>query len=173
MLISPEYQKEQQKLHKTGKYGVVGGMYAPMISRIMEKLEIKHLLDYGCGSRLSLFNELDVKHKFKYQAFDPCVEKYSSDPVPAEMVCCIDVLEHIEPEYLEGVLDHLEELTEQIGIFTVFTGPAKKIMEDGRNVHLTQQPMEWWMPKIWDRFDIQTLQVTGEEEMMFLVHARA
>ena len=69
----------------------------------------------------------------KIQCYDPGVPEYADKPSPAEFVFCCDVLEHIEPEYLDDVLDHLEELTEKILFATVHTGPAGKILSDGRN----------------------------------------
>jgi len=162
---SPEYQKQQAKLHKTGKYGVAAGRYyGRTISQIVDKAQIDHLLDYGCGSRLSLTESLKPERKFKYQCYDPGVEKYADDPIPADMVVCCDVLEHIEPEYLEDVLDHLQELTEHILFCSIHTGPAGKRLPDGRNAHLTQQPMSWWLPKLFERFEIQSVQIRTEYE---------
>jgi hypothetical protein len=39
-------------------------------------------------------------------------------------------------------------------VFTVHTGPAKKILPDGRNAHLIQQPPSWWLPKFMERFEL-------------------
>lgn len=166
-LISEDYRNQQHKLHEDGHYGVMGGVYANLVAKLINKLEVTHLLDYGCGSRLSLARGLEkerINHAFKYQAYDPCVEKYSSAPVPAELVCCIDVLEHIEEDSIDEVLDHLQALTEAVGFFTFDTGPAEKILPDGRNAHILQRPMEWWIAKICERFDLQTLQVTATDE---------
>lgn len=140
----------------------MGEQYAPLVANIINRLEINHLLDYGCGSRLSLARGLTgkAKRKFKYQAYDPCVPKYSGAPVPAELVCCIDVLEHIEEDRIDGVLDHLQALTEAVGFFTVDTGPAGKYLSDGRNAHILQRPVEWWLAKICERWELQTFQMT-------------
>ena len=89
------------------------------------------------------------------------------------MVTCIDVLEHIEPEYLEDVLDHLEELTEVVLFASIHTGPAGKTLDDGRNAHLIQKPMEFWLPKIWERFAIQTVQVMSPHEFFVIANNRA
>lgn len=179
-LISDQYKDQQKKLHDTGTYGGMGeSPYGKMVAEIINRMEISHVLDYGCGSRLSLANNLKgkVNHSFKYQPYDPCVEKFASAPIPAEMVCCIDVLEHIEPEYIDDVLDHLAELTEAIGFFAIDTGPAKKFMEDGRNAHVLQRPPEWWLPRIMARFELQTFQVVyalGDHKKFFvIVHPRA
>jgi hypothetical protein len=129
----------------------------------MESNQIKHLLDYGCGKNTSLlkgFRDEGYKKDFTYQAYDPGVPKFADDPIPAEMVTCIDVLEHIEPELLDDVLDHLEELTEVVCFLTVHCGPAGKVLSDGRNAHLIQKPPEWWLPKLQQRFTMQTYQLT-------------
>jgi hypothetical protein len=151
-------------------YGVTGKKYGQLVSQIVDKAEIDHLLDYGCGSNLSLTETLKPKRKFTYQGYDPGVKKYAGDPVPADMVACIDVLEHVEPEYLEDVLDHLQELTKHILFCSIHTGPAGKTLEDGRNAHLTQQPLSWWLPQIMDRFDIQTVQVKNAREFWIVAN---
>ena len=108
----------------------------------------------------------------KYQAYDPCVEAYSTPPAPAEMVCCCDVLEHIEEDKIDAVLDHLMQLTEAVGFFSISTGPAKKNLSDGRNAHILQRPAEWWLPRLMARFDLQTFQVSGPQEFYVVVYAR-
>ena len=170
-LISESYRAQQQKLHESSDYGTIGETYGPLVGKIMDKLEVTHLLDYGCGHNLSLLKSLKVNHKFKYQAYDPGVEKYASLPVPAEMVVCLDVLEHIEPENIDDVLDHLETLTEAVGVFTVCTVPANKTLDDGRNAHLIQRPAEWWLPRFMCRFDLQTFQKTDESGFFVIVNA--
>lgn len=161
-LISEEYRKSQEHLHATTNYGTAAQHYGPLVSQIVDNLEITHLLDYGCGSRMSLLKTLKVKGKLTYQGYDPGAgrEDLASPPVPAQMVVCIDVLEHIEPDYLENVLNHLAELTEMVGFFSVHCGPAVKVLPDGRNAHLTQQPPEWWLPKIMERFELQNFAKT-------------
>ena len=170
-LISDDYRTQQETLHENPNYGVASVQYAPIVSEICNTLEVQHLLDYGAG-KCRLFQHLKVKHPMKLQAYDPGVAKLSAHPVPAEMVACIDVLEHIEPEYLNNVLDDLARLTECVAFLTIHTGPAVKVLADGRNAHLTQQPLEWWLPKLWERFDIQTVQVTGEHAFYVIAYAK-
>lgn len=88
------------------------------------------------------------------------------------MVACIDVLEHIEPELLENVLDDLCRLAEAVVFLTVTTIAAFKTLSDGRNAHLTQQPMSWWMPKFFDRWDIQTMQGISEHSFFVIGTAK-
>jgi len=170
--ISPAYQAEQERLHETGQYGTASIGYAPMVSQIIERMGITHLLDYGCGAQTNLAKHLKVPHKVTYQAYDPGVPRYSKAPLPAQMVACIDVLEHVEPEYLETVLNDLQRLTEGVIFLSVHTGPAVKTLSDGRNAHLIQEPMSWWVPKFWDRWDLQTIQMTHEQGFMVIGLAR-
>lgn len=138
---------------------------------MIDVMEIDHLLDYGCGHNLSLKNNLNPTRSFRYQAYDPGVPEYSGDPIQAEMVTCIDVLEHIEPDCLEDVLDHLEALTEKVLFATVHTGPAGKKLPDGRNAHLIQKPSEWWLPKLTDRFKLQGFHARGSGfEVVLIAH---
>ena len=136
-----------------------------MVAGIMQSNGLTHLLDYGCGRNTSLLKgfqkiKKELPNGFRYQAYDPGVPKYADQPIPAELVCCIDVLEHIEPELLENVLDHLAELTEVLCFLTIHTGPAGKVLSDGRNAHLIQKPPQWWLPKLMERWTIQTFQLT-------------
>lgn len=172
MLISKSYKLEQERLHETGKYGTASISYAPLVTEIINKLEVTHLLDYGCGQLINLYKHINPNRKLTYQAYDPGTVDYVEAPVPAEMVCCIDVLEHIEPEFLDSVLDDLKRLTEVVLFCTVHTGPAVKVLSDGRNAHLTQQPMEWWLPKLWERFDIQTVQVAHEHGFHVIAYTK-
>ncbi len=128
---------------------------------MIDLMGVDHLLDYGCGHNLSLQENLKPEKTFRYQCYDPGFEEYSDDPVPAELVVCIDVLEHIEPECLEDVLDHLESLTEKVLFATVHTGGAGKTLPDGRNAHLIQRPYDWWLPRFTERFQLKGFNMRG------------
>jgi hypothetical protein len=47
-------------------------------------------------------------------------------------------------------------VTARAGIFSVHTGPAKRILPNGRNAHLIQQPAAWWLPKFFARFELMS-----------------
>jgi len=172
MLISDAYRSEQEQLHETGNYGTASIGYAPMVSQIINRMQITHLLDYGCGHLCNLAKHLKADHKVTYQAYDPGVPRFAKTPLPAQMVACIDVLEHIEPDCLDQVLDHIASLAEGVAFLSIHTGPALKVLSDGRNAHLIQQPMMWWLPKIWDRFELQTVQATSEHGFYIVALAK-
>lgn len=161
MLISEDYRKEQHILHQNPDYGVASIGFAPLVTKLIDKLGVVDLLDYGAGKgRLAqtMLKECPPDHKLDIAQYDPGYPDFDVEPSPAEMVACIDVLEHIEPDCLDEVLDHLQRLTMRIGLFTIHTKAAIKMLSDGRNAHLIQQPYSWWLPKLWDRFTILTFQ---------------
>jgi hypothetical protein len=175
ILISEGYKKQQEHLHENTVYGTASIEKAQTVAKIINNLGVTHVLDYGSGSMCNLVKTIHegrlVTHAFRYQPYDPAVPRFADSPVPAEMVCCIDVLEHIEPELLDNVLNDLERLTEAVGFFSVHCGPAAKVLQDGRNAHLIQMPPEWWLPKILERWELQNFART-EQGFDVIVYAR-
>jgi hypothetical protein len=156
-LISPSYRDQQTELHKNPDYGVASTHFAPVVSRIINDYKVQELLDYGAGKG-RLAESLDVDHDITVQQYDPAIPEFSAEALESEMVACIDVLEHIEPELLDNVLDDLKRVTRSIGLFTVATEEAMKTLNDGRNAHLIVEPASWWLPKIMERWDLHTFQ---------------
>jgi 2-polyprenyl-3-methyl-5-hydroxy-6-metoxy-1,4-benzoquinol methylase len=152
-MISEAYRKEQERLHENPNYGVASIGYAPIVSDLINKIGITELLDYGAGKG-NLAKHLNVNHNVEVKHYDPGRPEWADTPDSAQMVACIDVLEHIEPEYLDAVLDELRRCVEFYGFFTVHTGPAIKVLSDGRNAHLIQEHPSWWLPKIMSRFEL-------------------
>lgn len=160
MLITEAYRQEQARLHATGKYGVASLKFGGIVSKLAEQVKAKALLDYGCGSLQSLRKVLTAD--VEYRGYEPAVPEWAGAPEPADLVVCIDVLEHIEPDCLAAVLNDLRRVTVGVGFFSIHTGPAVKTLSDGRNAHLIQQPMEWWFTVLSVTFQIQTLTRTPD-----------
>lgn len=147
MLISEAYKQQNQELHAHGDFGVMGSRYAHIIARICETEGTRDVLDYGCGQQA-----LARSMPFPVRGYDPCIPGLDAGPQPADIVSCTDVLEHVEPDCIDAVLDHLGGLTKRVAFLVIPTRPAKKFLPDGRNAHLIQQPAEWWFPKLYARF---------------------
>lgn len=151
--ISNDYLEKQQELHRNPKYGSASLSYSPLIISMLIATGFRSICDYGAGKcRLGM----EIKKrlpKIAYYPYDPAFPEYGP-PRSAEFVACIDVLEHIEPEFLDEVIDELSSLTTHVGFFSIHTGPAKKILPDGRNAHLIQKPASWWLEKLLPHFDI-------------------
>ena len=155
--ITETYLKLQSELHQNPNYGVASLSFAPIIAKIIKNLRIESITDYGAGKKRlleGLHNEGIISPR--YFPYDPVFPDYGP-PMPADLVCCIDVLEHIEPDLLGNVLQELSLITNGIGFFSIHMGPAVKVLSDGRNAHLIQQPSSWWLPRLCKYFDILQL----------------
>jgi hypothetical protein len=93
--ISEEYRALQQELHKNPSYGVASFHYAPLIKQVLELTKAQSLSDCGAGKQnlMKALSQLGVKD-IEYLPYDPAFPEYDS-PKPADLVCCVDVLEHI------------------------------------------------------------------------------
>lgn len=169
--ISEHYRSMQAQLHAQGNYGLAAVQYGPLVGKMIQSLGINRILDYGCGSKRSLLTHLNLPDGVLYEGYDPAIPEYSADPKAADLVVCIDVLEHIEPDFLENVLDHLASLCDPFGFFTIHTGPAKKWLADGRNAHIIQEGPAWWLPQIEHRFELMCQQPV-DNGFAVLVRAR-
>jgi hypothetical protein len=150
-----------------------------MVATLINLHQVTHLLDYGCGAQTNLPKALQQlpdglkpNHRLSYQAYDPGVPRFSKAPLPADMVTCIDVLEHIEPQCIDAVLDDLARLAQPLLFATVDTGPALKTLPDGRNAHVLQRPLDWWFPRLYARWDLEILQKSSEHSFVFIGHRK-
>jgi hypothetical protein len=156
-LISEEYRRMQSQLHENPAYGVASVGYAPLVADLLQATSSNEMLDYGAGKgRLGVALREHFKQPLKIHHYDPAIPQWSAPPAPCDFVACIDVLEHIEPDLIDNVLDDLMRVTRGVGVFTVHTQPAVKLLPDGRNAHLIQRPAPWWLPKFLDRFELVT-----------------
>lgn len=140
MLISDEYRALNRQLHEqnTGYGG--GYKWAEDIYAMAEGT----VLDYGCGKGKlkSLFPDLDI------QEYDPAIPGKDGMPQPADFVVCNDVLEHVEPEYLDNVLNHLISLTKKKLLLVIACRPGNKFLPDGSRAHRIIKTEEWWLKKL-------------------------
>lgn len=165
MRISAHYLELNRQLHASNeRFGDGGARWAKQLEELAGLLNTTSILDYGCGKgELALaLPGLPVRE------YDPAIRGKDDEPAPADIVVCTDVLEHIEPECLQNVLDHIQLLTLRMAILVVHIGPAVKILQDGRNAHLSQYPAQWWTHEINRRFEIANLQYP-KPTLFFLV----
>lgn len=175
LLISAAYLAQISQLHATDiNWGTSGGHYADHVINAAEAMGAKSILDYGCGKGVLLTHLADdVDERIKgisLQGYDPAVDGFTDTPLPADLVVCTDVLEHIELDCLRNVLSHLQELCKIGGIFVIHSGPASHKLPDGRNAHLIQKPLEWWAEQLLEFFVIDQVIPMGEYSFMVAVH---
>ena len=164
MLITEYYREQNAQLHRLRPdYGCNGHKHANAIRELAKAMHTVDILDYGSG-KCTLSDALEDYCKIR--CYDPAFPEIAQLPEPADLVVCGDVLEHIEPECLNEVLDDLKRVTRKMIFLTIATRPAIKTLPDGRNTHLIQQDMKWWLPKIWDRFLIGSIHNLGGELLL-------
>lgn len=156
--ITEEYRKMQQELHQNPNYGVASLAFAPLVADLIRQTGVKSVSDYGAGKKnlLKGLGEAGIT-SIQYLPYDPAFPEYGT-PRSADLVCCIDVLEHIEPDLVDNVIAELATITTGLGFFSIHMGPAGKVLPDGRNAHLIQKPSSWWLPKLVAHFEILQLQ---------------
>lgn len=162
-LISDKYIRLNEQLHSSRRaYGRSGKKYIKYVLELTEKYNTKDVLDYGCGKQT-----LQEGLPFTISQYDPGIRKFSKHPDHSyDIVTCTDVLEHIEPNFLNNVLNDIKNLTLKVAFLVISTRPARKTFPDGRNVHLIIKPKEWWIPKLQSRFKIHEV---FENKEMFAV----
>lgn len=149
-LISDEYRTLNTEKHSSHRKWGVGAAdrWIPQITSLTEKYNSTNVLDYGCGK-----GTLGSKLPF-IDGYDPNVPKFADLPEPHDIVVSFDVLEHVEPEFVDNVLDHIQHLTKKAAFLNICTRPASHTLPDGSNAHRTVRPAHWWREKISQRFII-------------------
>lgn len=145
--FTEEYLQQLIKKHNEDPhYGRSGAGYADKVVKMVEEFGINSILDYGCGKG-DLLKAVSKKVKVDVMNYDPAMKKFEQFPIGDgyELVTCTDVLEHIEPECLLEVVTDISELATKLAFFVIHTGPAVHHLPDGRNAHLIQKPIDWWI----------------------------
>lgn len=152
MRFTPEYKAllEQHRAEKDANWGPGQDHLAPVVETYVRLANTKVVLDYGCGggSLVSALRAVGIDAR----GYDPMVAEWSAEPTRAGIVVCSDVLEHIEPECLDDVLNHIWNKTVHGALVLISTVPAKSILPDGRNAHLIVQDQAWWASKLREHF---------------------
>jgi len=169
-LISPEYLEQNRLLHKRLTYGAGGDQYMDLIEKlVIRNGPINGVLDYGAGKG-NFKRRFERRFPFlSVQNYDPVT--FPDDPLPADLLVCTDVLEHIEPECLGSVLNHMKILTRKLGFLVIATRPAQKNLPDGRNAHLIQKPSDWWLKRIEALWNVSQWE-PSREEIIAIVYPR-
>lgn len=118
------------------------------LKKFIEKTKPKSICDFGCGKG-NLIETLRENYKdILLAGYDPANEKFDNpiDNKFFDLLISTDVLEHVEPEYIDETLSFLSTKSKYI-YHKIALSPAKLILPDGRNAHLIQESSEWWRRK--------------------------
>lgn len=159
MRISDRYRQANIELHRSNEnYGTAGRKRAARVREVIGETGCQTILDYGCGKGLLAASLPD----HDIAEYDPAIPGKDAEPRPAELVVCTDVLEHIEPECLDAVLDHLRGLATRYLFANISTRLSTKHLSDGRNTHLIVQRPDWWRARLDRFFLVKDWSATGD-----------
>jgi len=163
-VISEEQRLLNATLHQTNSsFGnrADGAGMADHLPRALVRMHengiCSSVLDYGTGKG-ALVKRLkaELPAAVKVQGYDPAMANYAAKPsTPADVLICLDVLEHIEMDSIDAVLRDIHALTRQFCYLVIDLQPAIKTLADGRNAHILLAPPEWWVGRVAQLFPCQ------------------
>lgn len=173
-LISPDYRAEQERLHAQPQgYGGKGRKWADLVADQAEVFGASSILDYGAGQGSLCDALVRMSVPCRLAQYDPAVPEWSALPQPADLVVCTDVLEHVEPEKVDAVLDHLQALTAKALFVVISTVPTAKTLSDGRQAHISLHSRQWWASRMAQRFaQVRDWPIKPEKQWVALFQPR-
>lgn len=146
---------------KSGKQTFPGKMlirHAPGIKEMIDRSGAINILDYGAGkavaydlSDITLSNGAVVPSIQDYwgveeiRCYDPGHEPFKELPdCQYDGVICTDVLEHVTTPDVAWIVDEMFCYARKFVYANIACYPAVKVLPNGRNVHCTVKPPEWW-----------------------------
>ena len=133
--------------------------HVQVIGLMVQRYGARSLLDYGAG-KAEGYEKMKVttpdgqtvtglKAIWGLDAitlYDPGYPPHSTLPTGTfDAVVCTDVLEHCPEEDMSWILDELFAYATQFVYCSIACYPAKKILPNGENAHITQKSPGWWL----------------------------
>lgn len=147
MRISKKHQKLYQQYYREQVIEIKPHQWAEEIDYLCWLVGASTVLDYGCGAHPKLAASLsrDVI------SYDPGVEGFTEKPSKCDVVACCDVLEHVEPDCIDAVIEHIHSRALK-AIFLVVScqESESKVLPDGSPWHSFVKSQEWWQNRLPD-----------------------
>lgn len=130
--------------------------HAKEIGRLIEEVDAKTVLDFGCGRGDAYRSPHKIHHQWglpraAVYLYDPA---FHHAPMPTgkfDLVVCSDVLEHVPESEVDEFIARLFGFAKKAVWASFCARPAKKVFPGtGTNLHVTQRPYAWW----WEKFEI-------------------
>jgi len=171
-----DYNSQLKKLHENPGFGVgkQTEKHYKKIFNVLQARKVKSVLDYGCGKGNFLKAVKDSFPSIKTVGYDIANEEFSKLPDERfEVTVCLDVMEHIEYGSINKVLQQIRNRTEKVFICSIANYPARAILPDGRNAHITQMPFGYWFTTLSGFFRVDDFMRTQPQEALFMCSAMA
>lgn len=148
-----DYAAEYGKMHDNDKRfpGYSLSAYTEDMKELVDYHKPESLLDYGSGKGFQYL--IRRVHEswggLLPYCYDIGVRQLANKPDRTfDGVICSDVMEHIERADVQGVLAELISYADSFLFLGISCRPTKKKLSDGRDVHVTIEPPEWWILQI-------------------------
>lgn len=119
------------------------------IKPLFLNFNIKSLLDYGCGGSnydsIGFYDNLNAKDYFSLddvRLYEPA--RNIDQRQKSGAVVCFDVLEHVFISDVPSTIRELFSLSEKLLVINVACYPARALLPNGENAHITVRPPLWW-----------------------------
>jgi hypothetical protein len=137
--------------------------HVELVRTLAQRTGAKTMLDYGCG-KAQLYKARDIRlpggtmipgvREFwgvdEVRLYDPGVGEYAQRPDGQQFdgLVSTDVLEHIPEEDIPWVLAECFAFARRFVYMNIASYPAKRILPNGWNAHVTIRPPQWWREQI-------------------------
>lgn len=136
--------------------------HIPRVRELAAQTKARSILDYGSGKGV-LYKQKDltlpdgtvtpsIKDYWGVESihcYDPGVAEYAQLPdAPCDGVVCTDVLEHIPAEDIDWFLGELFRYADKFVYANIASYPARKMLPNGWNAHVTIEKPGWWRERI-------------------------
>jgi 2-polyprenyl-3-methyl-5-hydroxy-6-metoxy-1,4-benzoquinol methylase len=149
--ISSDYRAQLEVMHKSHKrWGDSAPRWALRVLDVIHEYKPLSVLDYGAGKgalKVAMINYGVTEH-IDWREYDPAIPSMAAEPERADVVVCLDVLEHVEFTKIAAVLRHLCSLTAKACFIVVNTRASRAVLPDGRNAHISVRDAVWWRAQL-------------------------
>lgn len=145
MSLSDDYKKQLTELHTIKSFGN-SKKISQDVKDIIITNNITSVLDFGCGKGYFSSTLRKEFPELIVHSYDPVTSPIDL-PVSVDLIYSSDVLEHVEPAYLDDILINFNTIS-KYQYHLIACHPAKKMLSDGRNAHLIIEKSLWWKTKI-------------------------
>jgi hypothetical protein len=130
-LISQRHARLYQDYYAQRRIEPRRSGWVDRVEALAKQLRASSIIDYGCGAArgISHFCSLPVAD------YDPGVPGCTDIPAPADLVVSMHALEHVEPQYVDAVIDHMLALARTAVFIVVSCEPSTKKLPDGSPWH--------------------------------------
>lgn len=145
LISDDKYAAMYSQIHSSNSsYGSTSIDFLNEARVIIDYLQPKSVLDFGCGKGALLNKLQELYPNILFYGYDPSIKGKEIIPVEkVDLVINTDVLEHIPENIIPNVLKKMSSLSDNV-FFALHHALATAILPNGENAHITVKPKEWY-----------------------------